>query len=641
MRAPEYPAGATQHYDLQDTFHATGDGLLTIAAPVDVEARAGMLLGERVADIVGGRTLPALGGAELLGLYTTMPSTVVVTLRGNNGVYLEQENVAVLGLTLVDPSTLFSTPILPGMQFRTTDVGTFLLHGNAILPGLVFGPTTYFVPFVDSSSITFAANPDPTAIDAVVLQFLKPGANNTANPVRVMDIINGGTTILTDPIALTFSTGTGALRVAGSARDGTIMPLYQWTLTNDAYVPGNTTALDTAVGWNTTGTNTFGGMRRDVVWSGLTGPSTVALVNHSSAPNTATLLREGEDGALLDTTTVTLLPYSTTVVGPASGTGVAQYRYRLQVADSAGYDTPVVSGIVAVTVNGHVAYLRGCAVTRAVPVAQYDVTATIQVSDHGGTFQQVTHPSIGTVAKLLNVNNPDALVGSHGFDCTPSPDAVVNTISKLLANYALLTPAEQEEFSGDRAGFAPFALNGCDASTTQYVLFISIVVARAAAAPTVTGEQYVTKWLDPLQTQYFYLSNTEVHDMLNGTPEIPSFARQLAAVLGPATGNDPASMESLLRGWVDGNPANGEFYSGFDPLNIDLRSPGGIRFYMAPDGRGASDFTIDSTALLQTFAVIREFLRTRTQSYPALYGGSAATGPSLSFNPTWSTQDPN
>jgi len=155
----------------------------------------------------------------------------------------------------------------------------------------------------------------------------------------------------------------------------------------------------------------------------------------------------------------------------------------------------------------------------------------------------------------------------------------------------------------------------------------------------VTGEEYVAQWLDPLSRQYFYLSNSEVHDLLNGTTGIPSFAPQLAAVLGPATGNSASAMESILRAWVDGSTVNGEVYAGFDPLNIDLRSPGGIRFYMAPDGTGASDFDIDSTALQQTYAIIRAFLVQRTQTYPSQYGGTAAAGPSLTFNPTWSTQN--
>lgn len=165
----------------------------------------------------------------------------------------------------------------------------------------------------------------------------------------------------------------------------------------------------------------------------------------------------------------------------------------------------------------------------------------------------------------------------------------------------LLTPALKAQvydlfrsFVVDYFGANPLTCGGSLVAGCRLDFDPGFTNQRKAQTTMVTGEAYVARWLDPLSTQYFYLSNSEVHDLLNGTPEIPSLAPALAGVLGPATGNSASAMESLLRGWVDGSSANGEVYAGFDPLNIDLRSPGGIRFYMAPDGKGASDFHIDS-----------------------------------------------
>jgi len=158
--------------------------------------------------------------------------------------------------------------------------------------------------------------------------------------------------------------------------------------------------------------------------------------------------------------------------------------------------------------------------------------------------------------------------------------------------------------------------------------------------PKVTGEQYVAAWLDLLKTQYFYLSNTEVRCMISGNCGVRSYAPDLASVMGPASGNSAALYESLLRQWTDGATENGELFHAFDPMNVNMRPPYGIRFYYEPTG-AAGDTVVDSNAMTGAYQVIRAFLVAYVAAYPDEYGGSAATGPDLFHNPTWSTQDPN
>lgn len=164
-------------------------------------------------------------------------------------------------------------------------------------------------------------------------------------------------------------------------------------------------------------------------------------------------------------------------------------------------------------------------------VAQYTTTATIRVRDNAQTFEQTTHPAIRTVQKLTNVNNPDALLGSHGYDCTAAPDAVVNSVPELLANYAKLSAAEQQDFAGDRSAFAPFAANGCDGTKSQYVLFISITVTKQAAYA--------------LTTDLFVVDSSGKSLVTSGTTSDERLMRILY--------NVPAVQDALLGTYVQDN----------------------------------------------------------------------------------------
>ena len=103
----------------------------------------------------------------------------------------------------------------------------------------------------------------------------------------------------------------------------------------------------------------------------------------------------------------------------------------------------------------------------APPAPTYTTTVYIRVRDHGKVYEQYTHPPIGDVMLLENVNNPDATLGNLGFPCGSNPDPVVNTIDKWVANYkGKLTPAQQQEVSGDATGFLPFIYYNYPSTTT-------------------------------------------------------------------------------------------------------------------------------------------------------------------------------
>lgn len=281
----------------------------------------------------------------------------------------------------------------------------------------------------------------------------------------------------------------------------------------------------------------------------------------------------------------------------------------------------------------------------------YQTTVTIKVVDHGQGFMQTTHPRSAILTALLNVSTLDVYAdgGKRAYTCENNPDAIVNTLGELIANYRKLTPAEQQEFSGDRDGLAPFVNDTdgdgspCNTAETdqQYVNIIEITITHQNTS-TVTGEQYIAKWLDILKEQYFYLNNAEARCMINGNCGTRTYVPDMAGVLGPGTGNDASTIETLLRQWVDGTYVSGnqELFAGFDPVNTSMVN-NGVGFYFMPDGSRLSRFIMPETSMQPWYAVVRSFLVDYTQTHPEQYGGTTATGPNLNFDPTWTTQDAN
>ena len=120
----------------------------------------------------------------------------------------------------------------------------------------------------------------------------------------------------------------------------------------------------------------------------------------------------------------------------------------------------------------------------------YTTTVYIRVRDHGKVYEQYTHPPVQDVMLLENVSNPEPTLGNLGFPCGDNPDPVVNTLDEWVANYKKLTPAQQQEVSGDAAGFLPFINYNYPSTTTpgslcdpndpdqQIIDFISMEVVK-------------------------------------------------------------------------------------------------------------------------------------------------------------------
>jgi len=163
---------------------------------------------------------------------------------------------------------------------------------------------------------------------------------------------------------------------------------------------------------------------------------------------------------------------------------------------------------------------------------------------------------------------------------------------------------------------------------------------------------YVNKWL-PRSDSGFYLSNREIRAMINGGQGTRSYAHDIAEILfnhsTPQPPFDVAFLEQALRTDVDGNIANGELYAGFDPINWTAGF--GVRFYETPTGQNVTDFHLDEQGRQLFYQLVKGFsnsgdyfdgfLWRYVRNNPDLYGGQIGGAPSISYNPTWNSQDPN
>lgn len=99
------------------------------------------------------------------------------------------------------------------------------------------------------------------------------------------------------------------------------------------------------------------------------------------------------------------------------------------------------------------------------PTSDYDITLRIYVNDNGASrLFSTTHPSEEIVKRVWQINNIASMVGNYGFVCDANPAGPqVDTLPEVIKNYGtLLTPDQQQEFSGNRNGFIPFG-NDSDA----------------------------------------------------------------------------------------------------------------------------------------------------------------------------------
>jgi len=95
------------------------------------------------------------------------------------------------------------------------------------------------------------------------------------------------------------------------------------------------------------------------------------------------------------------------------------------------------------------------------------------------------------------------------------------------------------------------------------------------ATPTVTGEQVVAAFLDPLHQQGYWLSNALVRCMINGGCGVAPVRSALATIYARGLGEtwSPATFEAWLAGMADGvtSPANSELWSKAKPYSWNAK----------------------------------------------------------------------
>jgi hypothetical protein len=161
---------------------------------------------------------------------------------------------------------------------------------------------------------------------------------------------------------------------------------------------------------------------------------------------------------------------------------------------------------------------------------------------------------------------------------------------------------------------------------------------KLTRAQQTTGETYVARWLPQ---DHVWLSNKEARRLL------AAFQHALATELD-SMANSPGvpALELFLGHLIDGinSSSNEEFDPNADPLHI-IKSTNTIEFYeLNTTGTAVivERVTLPAANMNRIYEnIVTPGLAGIVSTNPSEYGGSAATGPALTHNPTWSTQDAN
>ena len=557
------------------------------------------------------------------------------------------------GITRVDPATTFLN-IEPNFQFEITDtVGLAIEWRNNVTGTVTRIPA---LRIEESFTEAYLARITPTTIVMVKNALLQQqgGVNLWFLPEAGIDALQFGRGILIQPYGMisatnipsfTGSSGDGSLKITGAPQGQDLLPFFAWAITDG--IPDPLTRFQQAATAHGSAPGNPAPYQ-NAMWTGLRTDAThhteLDLQSIDSLPNTG-ILTLTDQGIPFLTQVVLFSGYSSQHINLDALAGThTLYNATLQLNDDPStqfpFDTPRATGIALVTSTSGTNVRAPLTVPRPTLTAQYAVTAEIYVFDHGQTFEQTTHPSSAIMLQLLNLASLTAYADGRPreFTCPLVPDPIVNSLPELLLNYAKLTPVEQQEFSGDREGFAPFAANVCDTSKTQYAYLVRLTISSF-----VTAQEYVDHFLLPLQNTRVFLNNSETRCMITGACGVRSYSPDLAAIIQPnyvSSWSTPDALAEQLRAWADGSDANGELFDGKDPLSYNnTGSPTNIGFLLKPAGGGVP-FNLSAAQMSSAFAALRSFLIAYVSMHAAAYGGNAS-GYSLSIDPTWATQDPN
>jgi hypothetical protein len=159
----------------------------------------------------------------------------------------------------------------------------------------------------------------------------------------------------------------------------------------------------------------------------------------------------------------------------------------------------------------------------------------------------------------------------------------------------------------------------------------------ARAATKVTGEQYVTKWLDPLlSTNYFYINKAELTDLLTSTYGDTLLTNMYNSSIFTGTLDQYRTQYKAL---VDGDFSNFEVCQTEDPGYVQMVIDRGIMGIEIAPSCNPSKNPINNADLPSSRTAVRDFFIWRTETKPQEYGGSSSAGPSLGYDPTFTVQN--
>jgi hypothetical protein len=171
--------------------------------------------------------------------------------------------------------------------------------------------------------------------------------------------------------------------------------------------------------------------------------------------------------------------------------------------------------------------------------------------------------------------------------------------------------------------------------------------ATQLAAPPVTGEQYVEKFLDPLRAggQTFHFEYALARCMLRDDCGIPGIKDDFGVILNRGVGETwtVAQFDEWLTDMTDGvvSSTNEELCTQYKPFSM---SSTGVGFSLTTSpsvctgAPGGVQLTSSDDA--QAFSLVRGYAVNYVQTHPDQYGGTTTTGPSLSFDPRWYSSTP-